>query len=75
MENFNLLVGTGGVIGCPVAYYLMEKRLQNFAFKISLTVIPFLLAGGIAVVISAAVIGVRAMKAASANPTELLRCE
>jgi putative ABC transport system permease protein len=74
-KDFILLVGTGGVIGCPIAYYLMEKWLQNFAFKISLTVIPFLLAGGIAVVISAAVIGVRAMKAASANPTELLRCE
>ncbi|HQT91659.1 MAG TPA: ABC transporter permease, partial [Candidatus Kryptobacter bacterium] len=47
-RDFLMLVAIGAVIGCPVAYYLMNRWLQGFAYRINLNLWAFLLAAAIA---------------------------
>jgi putative ABC transport system permease protein len=63
------------VIAWPVAYYFMNKWLQDFAYRIEITWWMFALAGGIALVIALATISFQAVKAATANPVEALKYE
>ncbi|MGD8777470.1 MAG: ABC transporter permease [Ignavibacteria bacterium] len=70
-----LLVIIGSCIACPIAYYLMSKWLQDFAYKIDLSLWVFVLSGGIALVIALATVSFQAIKAAIANPVESLRYE
>ena len=53
----------------------MNKWLQNFAYRINLTIWPFLLAGLAALVIALLTVSWQAIRAATANPVEALRYE
>ncbi len=74
-KDFVLLVALGGIIGCPIAYYFMVKWLHNFAFKIGITVVPFLVSVAVTLLVAVMVVGIRALRTASTNPTESLRYE
>jgi putative ABC transport system permease protein len=63
------------LIAWPVAYYFMNRWLQDFAYKIEISWWMFALAGGIALVIALATVSIQAIKAATANPVESLRYE
>jgi putative ABC transport system permease protein len=63
------------IIAWPVAYFVMKKWLQNFAYRIDLTIWPFLLAGLSALVIAILTVSWQAFRAATANPVESLRYE
>lgn len=63
------------VIAWPVAFYAMNRWLQNFAYRIDMTIWPFLLSGFFALAIALLTVGFQAMKAALANPIESLRYE
>ncbi len=63
------------VIAIPFAYYLMNKWLEDFAYRIDISWWMFSLAGGIALLIALATVSFHAIKAALANPVESLRCE
>jgi putative ABC transport system permease protein len=63
------------VIATPVAWYVMRRWLENFAYKISLSWWIFALAGLMALGISLLTISWRSWKAASRNPVEALRYE
>jgi ABC-type antimicrobial peptide transport system permease subunit len=62
-------------IAWPGAYYFMNKWLQNFAFRISLSVWFFILPGFMALVIALLTVSYQSVKAATANPVESLRYE
>ncbi|MBI4551173.1 MAG: ABC transporter permease [Candidatus Latescibacteria bacterium] len=62
-------------LGWPVAYYAMQRWLQNFAYRIELGPGPFLLAALLALVIAVLTVSGQAMKAALTNPVEALRYE
>jgi putative ABC transport system permease protein len=53
----------------------MKCWLQNFVYRISIEWWMFVLAGGIALLISVATISIQSIKAALANPVESLRYE
>ncbi len=53
------------VIAIPIAYYLMNNWLQNFAFRTELSWWVFALAGFIALLISIITVTWRSWKAAS----------
>lgn len=59
----------------PLAWYAMNKWLENFAFKTSLGWWVFLLAGCIAALIALLTVGGQAIKAAITNPIKSLRSE
>lgn len=74
-KEFLGVVLFGNIIAWPVAYYLMWKWLHVFAYRTEMSVWVFLSAGGIALLVAAATVSVRAIKAATTNPVESLRYE
>ena len=73
--DFIVLVIVALVIASPLAWWLMNIWLQNFAYRIDMQWWVFLLAGIIAVLIAFATISFQAIKAAVANPVKSLRSE
>jgi putative ABC transport system permease protein len=63
------------IIACPIAWYVMNKWLQNFAYKTELSWWVFVAAGAVAVVVALITVSVQSYKAASRNPVEALRYE
>lgn len=59
----------------PIAWYAMNKWLQNFAYRIDLTVWPFLLAGFLVLFIALMTVSWQVVRAATASPVESLRYE
>lgn len=74
-EDFLFLVIVSNVIAWPVAYYFMNKWLQDFAYRINISWWVFVLSGGLALIIALATVSFQAIKAALANPVESLRYE
>jgi putative ABC transport system permease protein len=63
------------IIAWPVAYYFMNRWLQDFAYRINISWWLFLIAGCAALIIALITISFQAIKAATANPVESLRYE
>ena len=59
----------------PIVYLLMKKWLDNFAYRISLSVWIFILSGLIAVAIALLTVSYQSIRAATANPVDSLRYE
>jgi putative ABC transport system permease protein len=70
-----VLVCIANIIAWPIAYYFMNKWLQDFAYRIELSWWIFLLSGCIALLIALITVSYQAIKAAVANPIESLRYE
>jgi putative ABC transport system permease protein len=63
------------VIAAPVSYYVMNKWLQNFAYKTELSWWIFVAAGVIALGITLLTVSWQSWRAATRNPVEALRYE
>lgn len=74
-KDFLLLVGIAFLISVPVTWWAMHNWLQDFAYRVNIQWWVFLLAGSIAILISALTISFQAIKAAVANPVKSLRTE
>ena len=74
-RDFVQLVLLANLIAWPIAWFAMNKWLQNFAYRIEISWWVFLLAGGLALVIALLTVSVQAIRAALANPVESLRYE
>ena len=74
-SEFTKWVLLANLIAWPVAYFFVKNWLQDFAYRIDLTVWPFLLSGLIALLIAVATVSYQSIKAALANPAESLRNE
>jgi putative ABC transport system permease protein len=74
-KDFLILVVVSNIIAWPVAYYFMNKWLQDFAYRIDISWWVFIISGGIALMIALATISFQAIKAATANPVRSLRYE
>jgi len=74
-KDFIKLVVVAIFIATPVAWYVMNKWLQDFAYKINIGWTVFVIAGLLAVLIALITIGFQSIKAAIANPVKSLRTE
>jgi putative ABC transport system permease protein len=74
-SDFMKWVMLSNVIAWPIAWYAMNKWLQNFAYRISIQWWMFALAGGITLIIALFTVSWQAIRAATANPVEALRYE
>lgn len=74
-RDFALLILIAFLIASPMAYYLSTWWLQNFAFKINLTILTFLVAGMGALMIALITISLKTWKAARSNPVNALRID
>lgn len=74
-KDFLKLVIVAAVIAFPIAWYIMNKWLLDFASRIDIEWWVFVLAGIIALIIAFATISFQSIKAANANPVKSLRSE
>ncbi|MCE7065629.1 ABC transporter permease [Dyadobacter sp. CY326] len=74
-KDFVKLVLVAIVLAMPVAYYFMEKWLQDFTYKIQMPVWIFVVSGTLAIVIALVTISFQSIKAALMNPVESLKNE
>ncbi len=74
-KDFVKLVLVANLIAWPVAWYAMNRWLQDFAYRINISWWIFALAGGLALLIALLTVSTQAIKAALANPVEALRYE
>ena len=74
-REFALLVIVAFIIAGPIAYYMMNGWLNDFAYKISLS--PWLFVTGVLISLAIAfgTVGYRSVKAALANPVDSLKDE
>lgn len=63
------------VIAIPLAYWAMQTWLSDFAYRITISVWPFLLAGGVALLIAWLTVSYQSIRAALSNPVDALRDE
>ena len=72
-KDFTKLFALAFVIGASAGYYIMQAWLNNFPYRIELSLMVFLFAGLAALLITWLTVGYHALKAATANPAEALR--
>ena len=74
-RDFIRMVVLSFVLACPLSWYAISVWLSGFAYKTSLSVWVFLLAGVIVLSITLLTISWQSWKAANANPVEVLKNE
>ncbi len=74
-KEFAKWVLISNIIAWPIAYFFMNKWLQDFAYRINMDFTIFLLAGSAALIIALITISIQAIKAAVASPIVSLRYE
>ena len=74
-KDFVKWVAIAFAFATPVAYYVMNKWLENFAYKTSLSWWVFALAGMLALGIALLTVSWQSWRAATKNPIEALRYE
>jgi putative ABC transport system permease protein len=74
-KNFIKWVFIAFVIACPIAWYAMNKWMQNFAYKTELNWWVFAGAGAVAVAVALLTVSWQSWRAATRNPVEALRYE
>lgn len=70
-----MLLLVSNVIAWPVAYYLMEKLLNNYAYRTSIAAWIFIVSGMMAVCIALLTVCLKIVKVAHSNPVDSLRYE
>ena len=73
--EFAKWVGVAFVIACPIAYLVMNRWLQNFAYRTELSWVTFAIAGVAALLIALVTVFYQAYAAATRNPVAALRYE
>jgi ABC-type antimicrobial peptide transport system permease subunit len=74
-RDFVMLVIIAIVISSPVAWFFMNKWLENFAYRINISVWIFIAAASLALFIAIFSVSFQAIKAATTNPVVSLRAE
>jgi putative ABC transport system permease protein len=74
-KEFLGLVLLGNMIAWPVAYLAATRFLEQYAYRIEIDLLTFLLAGGAALLVALLAIGGQIVRAVRSNPVEALRYE
>jgi len=75
MKEFLGIVLIAGLVACPVAYFIMRNWLNDYAYKITINLNPFMLAIGMLTLVTALLIALQTIKAALNSPVKSLRSE
>ncbi|MDJ1502767.1 ABC transporter permease [Xanthocytophaga agilis] len=74
-QDFIRLVVFAIILATPIAWYVTNQWLQEFAYRIEISWIVFALAGIGAIVLAVCTISIQAISAARVNPIKSLRTE
>jgi len=72
-KDFLKLVFIALLLGSPLAWFAMNKWLENFAYRVDVNWTVFLLAGFLSIIIAFITISFQAIKTARANPIKALK--
>ncbi|MET0463667.1 MAG: ABC transporter permease [Chitinophagaceae bacterium] len=72
-KDFLRLVMVGIIVAIPVAWFVMNKWMQDFAYRTDLSWTVFLISGLLAVLIALVTISFQSVKAALVNPVKSLK--
>jgi len=75
LKDFMGVVIIAGLVACPLAYLIMQKWLNDYAYKICISISPFVLSIALLTGITACLIVLQTIRAAFANPVKSLRSE
>jgi putative ABC transport system permease protein len=75
LREFVILVGLANLVAWPIAYFVMRRWLQDFAYRTSPGLLIFLGAGVVTLLIALLTVSFQAVKAALADPIRSLRYE
>jgi putative ABC transport system permease protein len=75
VREFLILIGIANLVAWPIAYFVMRRWLQDFAYRVSFGVPVFLIAGTVTLLVSLTTVGFLALRAALSNPVVSLRYE
>ncbi len=74
-KDFLKLIVVANVIAWPLAYFGMNKWMQNFAYKSGIGLWVFLYTGILAIAIALATVSYQSIKAALLNPVDAIKYE
>ncbi|WP_027391917.1 ABC transporter permease [Aquimarina latercula] len=74
-KDFLKLVCIAIVLATPLAWLVMSNWLQEYAYRIEINWVVFIIAGFVAIIIALATVSFQAFKAAIANPVSSLKTE
>lgn len=74
-KDLLVLVSVSFIIAFPLGYYMMNKWLQDFAYKIEIQWWVFVLAAAVTLFIAFFTMSIKTIRSALANPVESLRAE
>ena len=75
LREFFILVVIANVIAWPIAYFVINRWLQGFAYRAPLSIWIFLASGCSAILIALLTVSYQAAKSAVTNPVDSLRYE
>lgn len=75
MKEFLWVILIACLIACPIAWYIMQGWLSDYAYRITLTAQPFVIAIAGLALITILLIVLQTIKAGIANPVKSLRTE
>jgi putative ABC transport system permease protein len=74
-SGFVVIVTIAILIAIPLSYWVMDKWLEDFAYRIDLSWWMFAIAAGVAFIVALAATSFQTIKAAVVNPVDSLRTE
>jgi len=74
-REYLVWVALANIIAWPAGYYFMTKWLKGFIVRIPLSVLFFVAASAMMLIVVLAAVGAQTLRAARANPVDSLRCE
>lgn len=74
-SDFLRIVLVSIILSVPVAWYAMNKWLEDYAYRITISWWVFTMAGGLAIMVALLTVSFQAVKAALTNPVRSLRTE
>ncbi|SHM38131.1 ABC transporter permease [Chitinophaga sp. CF418] len=75
LKEYTSVILIANIIAWPVAYVIADHWLDDYAYRTSMSVMPFIIAGMITFSLTYILIALQCFRTASANPTGLLRSE
>jgi len=74
-QDFGYLVGAGLLIGTPIAWWLADRFLSNYAFHSGIHWSIFILITGLMLLLTLISVGFQSLRAALSNPVESLHTD
>jgi putative ABC transport system permease protein len=75
LREYTIVIIIANLIAWPIAYLIANRWLDEYAYRTSMSVMPFIVAGFITFSLTYMLIALQSFRTASANPTGLLRNE